>query len=67
MKEESWMKWDVWTTYKVQVCVVDGSLLPAEVDEDKKRVYEIAGEANGGQRSPDTQGHEGLDETCKNH
>lgn len=59
------MTWDGWTTYKVQVCVVDGSLLPAEVDEDEEGVYEIAGEANVGQRNPDTQSHEALDETCK--
>lgn len=65
LKEKAWVTWDGWTTYKVQVCVVDGSLLPAEVDEDEEGVYEIAGEANVGQRNPDTQSHEALDETCK--
>lgn len=39
--------------------------MPAEVDEDEEGVYEIAGEANVGQRNPDTQSHEALDETCK--
>lgn len=65
LKEEDWMNWDVWATYKVQVCVVDRSLLPAKVGEDEERVYEVAGEAHAGQRNPDTQGHEGLDKACK--
>lgn len=65
LKEEDWMNWDVWATYKVQVWVVDRSLLPAEVGEDEERVYEVAGEAHPGQRNPDTQGQQGLDKACK--
>lgn len=60
------MNWDVWATYKVQVCVVDRRLLPAKVGEDEERVYEVAGEAHAGQRDPDAQAHEGLDKACKN-
>lgn len=45
---------------------MDRSLLPAEVDEDEERVYEVAGEAQARQRKPDTQSHDGLDKACRN-
>lgn len=65
LREEDGRNRDVWATYKVQVCVVDWSLLPAKVGEDEERVDEVAGKAHAGQRNPDTQGHEGLEKACK--
>ena len=42
-------------TYKVDVSVVDWSLLQADVEDDEDRMCQVAGKTNVGQRNPEAQ------------
>lgn len=54
-------------THKIDIWVVDRSLLQAEVENDDERMSQVAGEADVGQRSPETARQEGVDKTCSNN
>lgn len=60
------MKCALWHTYEVDVWVVDRGLLQADVEEDEDGVRQIAGEANVGERNPETQWQEALYKTWRN-
>lgn len=36
------------------------------MENDDERMSQVAGEADVGQRSPETPGQEGVDKTCRN-
>lgn len=64
---EPWPKKILKNTHKIDIWVVDRSLLQAEVENDDERMSQVAGEADVGQRSPETPRQEGVDKTCRNN
>ena len=60
------MKCALWHAYKVDVRVVDRGLLQADVEEDEHRVSQVAGEADVGERNPETQWQEALYKAWRN-